>query len=179
MNNEQIQAWARECDLNRVCGPLGTLLDYEWDCLQRFATLARADLVEEVERLTEQCKLFDAAAYKTKIEAQTLVDAAQAEVERERLRLAACGVAALGYFDGCKDEYRSGSLDDVLKIRAEVESLKADALRYQWLRDNSNAIHWTPSRFNKEIVSGFSFNGTGYLGFKFEEAIDAAMKGTP
>ena len=63
--------------------------------------------------------------------------------------------------------------------QAEVESLRADALRYRWLRDNSNAIHWTPSRFNKEIVSGFSFNRTGYLGFKFEEAIDAAMKGTP
>ena len=63
--------------------------------------------------------------------------------------------------------------------QADAESLKADAARYRWLRDNSNAIHWTPSRFNKEIVSGFSFDGTGYLGFKFEEAIDAAMKGTP
>jgi hypothetical protein len=162
MNNEQIQAWAREA---------GFVSAEFWPdafkglqgCVERFATIARADLVEahegcksantmllyevdaidaikqerddlraEVERLTGQCKHFDAAAYKAKIEAKTLVDAAQ-----------------------------------------------ADALRYQWLRDNSNAIHWTPSRFNKEIVSGFSFNGTGYLGFKFEEAIDAAMKGTP
>lgn len=38
------------------------------------------------------------------------------ELERERIRLAACGVAALGYFDGCKDEYRSASLDDTLRL---------------------------------------------------------------
>jgi len=38
------------------------------------------------------------------------------ELERERLRLAACGVAALGYFDGCKPEYDSGSLQDVIRL---------------------------------------------------------------
>jgi hypothetical protein len=121
MTPENIQAWARESDLPT------SGIKHE---LQKYTTLARADLVAEVERLTEQCKLFDAAAYKARVEAQTLVDAAQAEVERERLRLAACGVAALGYFDGCKDEYRSGSLDDVLKIRAEVDSLTRD--RDEW-----------------------------------------------
>ena len=38
------------------------------------------------------------------------------ELETERLRLAACGVAALGYFEGCKDEYRSASLEDTLRL---------------------------------------------------------------
>lgn len=38
------------------------------------------------------------------------------ELERERMRLAACGVAALGYFDGCKPEYESASLGDVIRL---------------------------------------------------------------
>ena len=58
------------------------------------------------------------------------VDTIRAEVERlkanletERLRLAACGVAALGYFDGCKDEYRSASLEDTLRLHEKVTEL--------------------------------------------------------
>lgn len=39
------------------------------------------------------------------------------ELETERMRLAGCGVAALGYFDGCCDTYKSASLDDVLRLR--------------------------------------------------------------
>lgn len=54
-------------------------------------------------------------------------DAALADAERERMRLAACGVAALGYFNGCADEYRSASLDDVLRLRAENERLRETA----------------------------------------------------
>lgn len=49
------------------------------------------------------------------------------ELERERLRLAACGVAALGYFNGCHPDYDSASLQDVLRLynknRAESSSL--------------------------------------------------------
>lgn len=48
-----------------------------------------------------------------------------AELEREHGRLAACGVAALGYFDGCAEEYKSASLEDVLKLRDEVQRLRA------------------------------------------------------
>lgn len=48
----------------------------------------------------------------------------QDELEVERLRLAACGVAALGYFEGCKPEFRSGSLEDVLRLYKDCESLK-------------------------------------------------------
>jgi hypothetical protein len=51
----------------------------------------------------------------------------KSELETERLRLAACGVAALGYFEGCKDEYRSASLEDVLRLRDENKRLR-DAL---------------------------------------------------
>ena len=52
------------------------------------------------------------------------VAALERELENERMRLAACGTAALGYYDGCADEYRSASLDDVLRLRAEVERLR-------------------------------------------------------
>lgn len=34
----------------------------------------------EIERLTQQCKLFDAAAYKAKMEARTLIEAGKAEI---------------------------------------------------------------------------------------------------
>jgi hypothetical protein len=39
------------------------------------------------------------------------------ELEVERMRLAACGVAALGYFTDCQDRYKSASLCDVLTLR--------------------------------------------------------------
>jgi hypothetical protein len=52
----------------------------------------------------------------------------QTELETERMRLAACGVAALGYFEGCNDEYRSASLEDVLQLRERhVRELRAVA----------------------------------------------------
>ena len=61
----------------------------------------------------------------------TAVARKDAELETERLRLAACGVAALGYFEGCKDEYKSASLEDVLQLNKKVAALTAerDALR--------------------------------------------------
>jgi len=48
------------------------------------------------------------------------IDRLESELERERMRLAACGVAARGYFDGCKDEYYSASLADVLALRKKA-----------------------------------------------------------
>lgn len=44
------------------------------------------------------------------------------ELEIERMRLAACGVAALGWFDGCKPEYESASLHDVLRLRSYIKA---------------------------------------------------------
>ncbi len=48
------------------------------------------------------------------------------ELETERMRLAGCGVAALGYFDGCCDTYKSASLDDVLRLRDRNAELTAE-----------------------------------------------------
>jgi hypothetical protein len=52
----------------------------------------------------------------------------ESALETERMRLAACGTAALGYFNGCLDEYKSASLDDVLRLRADLEG-SAESLR--------------------------------------------------
>jgi hypothetical protein len=42
MTKDDIIRMALECDLGRVCGPLDTLLDYEWEILQHFANLVAA-----------------------------------------------------------------------------------------------------------------------------------------
>ena len=48
------------------------------------------------------------------------------ELETERMRLAGCGVAALGYFEGCRDEYKSSSLDDVLRLRQQLQAAQEE-----------------------------------------------------
>lgn len=58
MNKEDVIRMARDCDLGRVCGPLDTLLDYEWEDLRRFAALVAA---AERERICKQiAQLHDA-----------------------------------------------------------------------------------------------------------------------
>jgi hypothetical protein len=54
MTKEDIIKLARECDIGRVCGPLDTLLNYEWEILQHFANLVAAAEREECANLCEQ-----------------------------------------------------------------------------------------------------------------------------
>ena len=82
------------------------------------------------------------------------------ELERERIRLAACGSAALGYYDGCNDEYKSASLDDVLRLLKDAE-------RYNKL--------WAMKSIS--LIIAFFGNGCVNKCRKDVEAmIDAAMK---
>lgn len=53
MTKDDIIKLAGDCDLGRVCGPLDTLLDYEWEKLQRFATLVAAAERESCANLCE------------------------------------------------------------------------------------------------------------------------------
>jgi hypothetical protein len=76
----------------------------------------RDDLRDEVERL--QKLVADQA-----LTIGTLKD----ELETERQRLAACGVAALGYFEDCIDAYKSASLSDVLNRQILRDVLRAPA----------------------------------------------------
>lgn len=58
------------------------------------------------------------------------LEEARADAERERMRLAGCSVAALGYYkrgDAIAPEYGSGSLDDVIALRDRAEAAEANA----------------------------------------------------
>ena len=68
------------------------------------------------------------------------LEAAQKEVEIERMRLAACGVAALGYFEGCAEEYISASLNDVLALRAKIEEMEQQEPAGKFIQNPSNGI---------------------------------------
>ena len=97
---------------------------------------ARTELIDKAQhqRITEALrgellKSAEVAVSGTELLAQALTerDQLRAEVERlkdaletESMRLAACGVAALGYFDGCAEAYDSASLRDVLALRAQL-----------------------------------------------------------
>ena len=54
MTKDDIICMARECDLGRVCGPLDTLLDYEWEALHRFANLVAEREREECAKLADK-----------------------------------------------------------------------------------------------------------------------------
>lgn len=56
-------------------------------------------------------------------DAMAEIERLRAELDRERMRLAACGVAALGYFKGCQPEYESASLHDILRLYQENKRL--------------------------------------------------------
>lgn len=58
MTKDDIIKLAGDCDLGRVCGSLDTLLDYEWEILQRFAALVAAAEREEIAKLADSMNTF-------------------------------------------------------------------------------------------------------------------------
>lgn len=136
----------------------------------------------------------DQIAYRAAAELRRLA-ALEAELERERMRLTACGVVA------CSDtpasaavardmhpDYRSASCDDVarrvdecISLRAErdalresVERTKTDAERYRWLKVNAGF----GIRQNQVTeLSVMLYALPNHMG-ELDAAIDAAMKGT-
>jgi len=61
-------------------------------------------------------------------ESRRQLDEANNRLEIERMRLAACGTAALGYFTDCHDDYKSASLDDVLREKVACLPLPSHLL---------------------------------------------------
>lgn len=64
----------------------------------------------------------------------------RAELEIERMRLAACSTAALGYNDPPLERespYWSASLGDIMRLRAELAEAKKDGARLDWLYSGS------------------------------------------
>jgi hypothetical protein len=71
-----------------------------------------------------------------------------AEIERLRMQLAACGCVALAdtpesavYTRNMHPDYRSASCDEVARRVDECMALRLDAGRYRWLRTQ----HWSTS----------------------------------
>ncbi|HDL5089444.1 TPA: hypothetical protein PXD14_006458, partial [Pseudomonas aeruginosa] len=99
------------------------------DGLVSVRTAERDAALAEVERI----KTISDNYYVLCVERQQQLDAAlarvaelEAELETERMRLSACATAALGYFDGCADAYKSASLSDVLRLRGDCDAALAE-----------------------------------------------------
>lgn len=109
-----------------------------------------------------------------------------AELEQERMRLAACGVVALANTPesaararDMAPAYRSASCGDVasavdreMALRAELERERADARRYRWLRDS--IINSDDGGLDDPLAPLF-MHETAVAGF--DRFIDAARSG--
>jgi hypothetical protein len=87
--------------------------------------LVASQAADYIESLEAQCMTWECQYNKNADFHADRIEQLEAELERERLRLAAVGTAALGYFDGCCDEYKSASLDDVLRLRQQLAAHEA------------------------------------------------------
>lgn len=120
------------------------------------------------------------------------------QLEVERMRLAACGTAALGYFNGCADQYKSASLADVLRLREQLDqqivanaaltgenselfcklsAAQKDAERIAWIaRQDFDSIYFEIFQDQpNEGLYGVSIGAGWSVGETFREAIDAAI----
>ena len=87
--------------------------------------------VEQVERGQFQARID---------ELRTQYRALGVELETECVRLGVCGAAALGHFKECAPKYRSGPLENVLKLRAERENLRARVSELEKERDHLRVV---------------------------------------
>lgn len=89
----------------------------------------------------KQCKRVAAQLATAFEDGKFVAGALRAELETERMRLAGCGVAALGYFDGCADAYKSASLSDVLRLRADCDAALARVAELEAKLSDPTAVH--------------------------------------
>ncbi|HBN8251503.1 TPA: hypothetical protein L3689_001738 [Pseudomonas aeruginosa] len=114
----------------RIVGALRSEIA-EW---QEAAGRSRSDVVAYI---AERAKLLE-----ERDAAQARVAGLEAELETERMRLAACGTAALGYFDGCADAYKSAAMSDVLRLRGDCDAALARVAEFE-----AQAQHSMPGEF--------------------------------
>ncbi|HGT2710337.1 TPA: hypothetical protein ACM2VU_004278 [Pseudomonas aeruginosa] len=100
---------------------------------------------------------------------ERIVGALRAELETERMRLAGCGVAALGYFDGCADAYKSASLSDVLRLRADCDAALAEVER---LRQFERICEGLPQ---DAIDGGWTVQGIRGYAKRLEDQLKVAL----
>lgn len=119
------EVWIEEqavLELDRMHTALSTTLDLKE---KEIAELKELVLAAEVKGYAAREKEH-AADRNLYHSAQDELNRVSHELERERLRLAAVGTAALGYFKGCHQDYDSASLQDVLRLyKNYVDAQKA------------------------------------------------------
>ncbi|WP_319061938.1 hypothetical protein [Pseudomonas aeruginosa] len=104
--------------------------------------------------------------------AQARVAGLEAELETERMRLAACGTAALGYFDGCADAYKSASLSDVLRLRGDCDAALARVAEFE-----AQAQHSVPVVTPEMVMAAMAVFRLDVSPFKsMEAALIAALR---
>ena len=119
---------------------------FEAACLDFIAAANPAAVIELLDRLEEsesdcleQARL-NGMGSEREAALMAKLEVAEKEVEIERMRLAACGVAALGYFEGCAEEYISASLNDVLALRAKIEAMEKQEPVGKFTQHPSNGL---------------------------------------
>jgi hypothetical protein len=155
---EQIQAWARESGfITGTVGPQNlpfvTQVAGSFTVeLQRFADLARADLVEDVKVLEKELGNTVSMARADDLIAER--DALHTEVEQVRADR-----------DGLHKEWESAfGARSFGEVRAEVEALRKDAERY---------------RSALEQIANEELYGNGLAQYRMQKAACAAMKDAP
>lgn len=121
------EAWWAADTKNAFLAEWSSESELSWSQWEAAARAANAHAEAEVRRLREERDLFRTASEAAELRIVELKN----ELEVEHMRLAGCGVAALGYFEGCADEYKSASLSFILKLRGETETLRAKLARVE------------------------------------------------
>lgn len=144
----------------RIVGALRSEIA-EW---QEAAGRSRSDVVAYI---AERAKLLE-----ERDAAQARVAGLEAELETERMRLAACGTAALGYFDGCADAYKSASLSDVLRLRGDCDAALARVAEFE-----AQAQHSVPVVTPEMVMAAMAVFRLDVSPFKsMEAALIAALR---
>lgn len=135
MTRDDVQKMAEACDLGRTVGPLGTLLDHEWEDLHRFALMAAQSSEAEVARLeaVAQRETRSAAMLRGDVarewrRAENMRERAErAEAERDALRADAermdSGVIALETWSAFEGE-RVTCVHSGIDLRAAIDAAK-------------------------------------------------------
>jgi len=150
--------------------------------------------MQEIERIKNGWKQFRVCCSEDFAKLIDHIDNLEAENERLRMQVVACGVVAMADTPASSVEarnmhpdYKSASCDDVARrvdecitLRAEVERLRKDAERLDFLDINQHwRMGWTVGRSPVGNISVKAVVQLDGATTSIREAIDAAMKGTP
>ena len=92
---------------------------------------------DKEEELNDQIRLLQDDLKQLREEHQRVLE----DLKNEKIRLSVCGVAAEGYFEKCLPSYHSESLNKILKLQEDVNSLREENKELR-----SDAVLWNNTR---------------------------------